>query len=255
VTGSTDAQNFPVMNAVQSTPPNCQPLNGIYGGVCAGAFAKINAAGTGLVYSTYFGGSNGETRAPAVAAIYTSWIDAPDRLRRAGRDRCDFRQRTWSGRGFGDGARLAGPDYQFGGRSDLTFDGVAAPLLYVQASQINAIVPFEVAGKTHTNIQVHYGANTSATVRMRIADAVPGVFTTGSLGQEIAALNPDLTLNSPANPAARGTVVAMWATGLGALDQHYADGQIVTGNPAGLAHPPAVMVGRDPTRCKSETRP
>jgi hypothetical protein len=34
------------------------------------------------------------------------------------------------------------------------FDGVAAPLIYVSANQISAVVPYEVAGKTQSSIQI-----------------------------------------------------------------------------------------------------
>lgn len=51
VTGSTSSTNFPTLNAVQGT----------FGGGLADAFVtKLNAAGSGLVYSTYFGGLNND---------------------------------------------------------------------------------------------------------------------------------------------------------------------------------------------------
>lgn len=125
----------------------------------------------------------------------------------------------------------------------LTFDGVAAPLLYVQTEQVNAIVPFEVAGKQHTTVQLQYNGTLSTTARLRVTDVAPGVFTISGLGQQIAALNQDGTLNSPSNPAARGSIVSMWATGLGQLSQTYADGQIVSGVAAAVLSPPRITVG------------
>ena len=44
------------------------------------------------------------------------------------------------------------------GNTGVTFDGVAAPLLYASATQINTIVPFGVAGPT-TKVQVMYQGN------------------------------------------------------------------------------------------------
>ena len=55
----------------------------------------------------------------------------------------------------------------------LTFDGVAAPILYAQANQINAIVPFEVSGKQTTQLQLKYqGASSNvAALLVRFLDS------------------------------------------------------------------------------------
>jgi hypothetical protein len=56
VTGSTASTNFPLMNALQSTPP---PPGISPSGLVLNAFVtKIDASGSALVYSTYLGGSN-----------------------------------------------------------------------------------------------------------------------------------------------------------------------------------------------------
>ena len=122
----------------------------------------------------------------------------------------------------------------------LTFDGVPAPLLYVQASQINAIVPFTVAGKASTMVQLRYNDATSNAARFLVADVVPGIFTIEGRGVQIAAINQDGSLNSAANPAERYSTVSMWATGFGPLSQSYADGQIVYGSPALVVNPPTI---------------
>jgi uncharacterized protein (TIGR03437 family) len=124
----------------------------------------------------------------------------------------------------------------------LTFDGIPAPLLYVQANQINAIVPFEVAGKASTMVQLRYNGASSNAAMLLVADAVPGIFTAEIDGViQIAAFDQDGTLNSVDNPADEGSIISMWATGLGLLNQSYADGQIVTGT-ASLVAPPAIGV-------------
>jgi hypothetical protein len=50
VTGKTNSQDFPVMNAVQPT----------HAGVMDAFASKLNASGSALVYSTYLGGSDGD---------------------------------------------------------------------------------------------------------------------------------------------------------------------------------------------------
>ncbi len=52
-----------------------------------------------------------------------------------------------------------------------------------------------------------------AQIAAAVADAVPGVFADGS-GQALA-LNEDGTLNSAANPAARGSILVLFGTGEG----------------------------------------
>ncbi len=47
---------------------------------------------------------------------------------------------------------------QLGG-TQVLFDGVAAPLIYVSAGQVNTIVPYGVAGASTTRVQVMYQAS------------------------------------------------------------------------------------------------
>ncbi len=98
------------------------------------------------------------------------------------------------------------------------FDGIAAPLFYVQASQINAQAPYEIAGKTTTAMQVEYNGVRTAPVTLPVGATSPGLFAvSGGIGQG-AILNQDSAVNSPSNPAARGSVVVLYATGEGQTD-------------------------------------
>jgi len=82
------------------------------------------------------------------------------------------------------------------------FDGIPAPLLYAQDNQINAIVPWELD---------------------------PGIFRLDSeaFGRG-AILNQDGTVNSKKNPAKRGSVISIFATGTGLITPLPRDGEIVT---------------------------
>jgi len=106
----------------------------------------------------------------------------------------------------------------------VTFDGTPAPLLYVQDAQINAITPWELAGKSTTEMCVVYNGNQQCELPS-VGGAAPGVFTLGT-GQA-AALNQDNTLNSTANPAQVGSIVSVYVTGLGAISPAPADGAMV----------------------------
>jgi uncharacterized protein (TIGR03437 family) len=127
----------------------------------------------------------------------------------------------------------------------VTFDGTPAPLLWVGPNQANAIVPFEVAAQSSTQLVVSYQGATSQAATLTVAPSAPGVFTYAASAQAVA-FNQDGTLNGPSNAAARGSVVTIWMTGAGALNQSYADGQIVGGTAATLAalvNPPQVNFG------------
>ena len=106
----------------------------------------------------------------------------------------------------------------------VTFDGIPAPLLYVQDHQINAIAPWLV-GPGSTEICASYNGATSNCIVRGVNTAAPGVFTTD--GTHAAALNQDGSINSPANPAQPGSIVSVFATGLGAVTPQPIDGSIV----------------------------
>jgi uncharacterized protein (TIGR03437 family) len=131
-----------------------------------------------------------------------------------------------SGMGPGTGAGPVRPGTALAGVQVL-FDGVAAPLLYAQASQVNAIVPYEVAGKASTQVQVVYQGQSSNTMAIPVVAAAPGIFTLSESGSGAAVvLNQDGTLNAPGNQAALGSVVTAYATGEGQTNPAGVDGQL-----------------------------
>jgi uncharacterized protein (TIGR03437 family) len=96
------------------------------------------------------------------------------------------------------------------------FDDVAAPLLYVQSQQINAIAPFELAGQTTTNMRVMYNNATIGSARLQVNTANPGIFRVHlGLSDQALAINQDGTMNGPFNPAPRGSIISLYGTGFG----------------------------------------
>jgi uncharacterized protein (TIGR03437 family) len=107
------------------------------------------------------------------------------------------------------------------------FDGTAAPLTAVAANQINAIVPYAVAGRAMTSVVVEYQGQTSAAVQAQVQVSAPSLFTANTSGKgQGAILNQDLSSNSVSNPAARGSVVALFATGEGMTAPAGVDGTL-----------------------------
>ena len=98
-----------------------------------------------------------------------------------------------------------------------------APLLMISPNQINCIVPKEVDGSvTPVNIQVTNANGTTDPFAVTVVPEDPGMFTFGGLGQgQSAVLNIDssgaYTINSAKTAAARGSTIAIYATGLGDL--------------------------------------
>ncbi len=110
------------------------------------------------------------------------------------------------------------------------FDGVPAPIVYASAGQVNAVVPYAAAGQSTTTLQVEYLGAVSAPVSLPVAAAVPGLFTANASGTGPGAIlnNTDYTVNSAANPAARGDYVDIFMTGAGVTTPASVDGLLVT---------------------------
>ena len=107
------------------------------------------------------------------------------------------------------------------------FNGYAAPLIYVLAGQLSAIIPYEVAGQTTVNVVVENQGNASAPLPVAVAAAKPAIFTDDSSGQgQGAILNQDYSRNGPANPAPRGKYVFIYGTGEGLTTPPGVDGRI-----------------------------
>jgi len=115
------------------------------------------------------------------------------------------------------------------GEVEVLFDNIPAPLVYVQASQLSAIVPYAVAGTTEAKVQVRYKGVGSNTVTVPVAPSAPGIFTVDATGKGPGAiLNQNYTVNAAANAAERGAVAMIYATGEGETDPQVADGRLAT---------------------------
>jgi uncharacterized protein (TIGR03437 family) len=127
--------------------------------------------------------------------------------------------------------------------TQLLMNGTPAPLLYVSATQINAIVPYELTAGSKANMEVRFNGAAIPAGTLPVREAGPGIFTLNSSGQGPAAvLNEDNSVNAAAHPAARGSVIQIFATGAGALSPPGVTGEITTGQKQPLL-PVKVMIG------------
>lgn len=131
------------------------------------------------------------------------------------------------------------------GGVQVTFNGQPAPLLYGSAGQINAVAPFELAGQSTVQVAVTQANSQSLTTTVPVAAANPSIFAANATGTgQGAILNADLTPNSASNPAPLGSVVSIYATGLGVTDPASADGALASAvNPPLVAQPVMVAMG------------
>ena len=121
----------------------------------------------------------------------------------------------------------------------VTFNGVAAPALYVSPSQVNVQVPFELAGQATAHMEITMPLSFTSTVETRdfgVVDRAPSVFVLESgvlrcgtqtvVGQHPAALNADGTGNSCGNPAVRGSTVTVFFQSVGVTSPAQSTGAV-----------------------------
>jgi uncharacterized protein (TIGR03437 family) len=142
---------------------------------------------------------------------------------------------TIYGNGLGPDYNL-GPEIRSGGKvSDeladvrVLFDGVPAPILFANEGQLNVIAPQAVAKQRSTKVQVANMTILSQEITLPTSNSSPGLFTLNAAGfGTVVAMNEDGNINGPAQGAQPGSVVVLWATGLGQLRSVLSDGEIST---------------------------
>jgi trimeric autotransporter adhesin len=142
------------------------------------------------------------------------------------------------------------------GNVSVTFNGIAAPLLFVSTGQVNAQLPWEVPASGTANMVVTTNGQPSAAVSVPVAAFSPGIFglPAGAGFQAIAYGNSDGLIaaaagaipNLTTHPAKINdpTSLVILATGLGAVTPPVQTGSNVTdGGPHNTTTTPTVTVG------------
>src|ERR1039457_3195778 len=128
--------------------------------------------------------------------------------------------------------------------TQVLFDGVAAPMIYTLKGQVSEVVPYAVAGKTSTQVQVKYQDGVSNTMTVPVHAATPAIFSLDATGIGPGAiLNQDTSVNTTGNPAARLSVIALYCTGGGVTDPPSADGEVIGGALRHLTQVVSVTIG------------
>jgi len=135
----------------------------------------------------------------------------------------------------------------------VTFDGVAAPIFFASDRLAVVQAPTNLTGGTTTQIQVRATAGSTASIQMDVVPVKPGILTYEGAGVgQAKAINQDGTpngatsINSSARGATPGSVVAVYATGLGAADPAIPQGTPAPASPLSMVTAPisATVGGR-----------
>ena len=110
-----------------------------------------------------------------------------------------------------------------------TVNGIPAPIFYAAPAQLGIQIPFEVTG-TSATVVVSVGGQASAPATVTAAAVSPGIFTTTSDGRGAGAItHVNGSAVTPQNPAQRGEVVILYATGLGQVAPAVSTGALPAG--------------------------
>ena len=151
----------------------------------------------------------------------------------------------------GDAAVASGPSLPTVlGTTSLTLGGIAVPLIHAFPTQVDAQVPWELAGQTSAALTIVTDDLSGNTVTVPLAEFSPGIYTatgTGS-GQGAILIDGTATLVAPASgtlagqPARRGTdYIDIFATGLGPVTNQPASGAPAPASPNPLAKTTAAV--------------
>lgn len=112
------------------------------------------------------------------------------------------------------------------GDTRVLFDGVPAPMIYARQDAINCVVP-AILSSAAPVLEVVRAGEVAATLRLTRVSAQPGVFRQAG-SRYAAAINQNGTIHSEGNPAPEGSIVAIYATGLGSTSPRLEDGAVVS---------------------------
>lgn len=132
------------------------------------------------------------------------------------------------------------------GGTRVLINGTPAPMIYSLSGQVSAMVPFATQANATAQVVVEYNGVPSAPEPLGITDVSPALFTLDSSGKgQGAILNQDgITVNGQATPAAKGSIVVLYATGAGVTNPRSIDGQLAVGvYPVPVTQPVSVLIG------------
>ena len=122
----------------------------------------------------------------------------------------------------------------------VTFDGVPAPMFFSQALQLNLQVPFEVAGRSSTEVVITFRGQESTPITVPVVASKPGIF---AIGSQAIVVREDGSLSAIANPVVAGEYVTIFGTGQGEVDLPVASGAPALADPLSVIRDSRVRIG------------
>lgn len=104
---------------------------------------------------------------------------------------------------------------------NVTFNGIAAPLYFVSATQLNVQAPYELQGASEATVRVTVNGTASEAVSVPVLPTAPGLFP--------RAFHTSGAMVTGENPVAPGDVVVLFATGQGLTNPASISGAIPSG--------------------------
>ena len=148
-----------------------------------------------------------------------------------------------------------GGSLNFSATSGWTYNStgsIEAPLLFVGSNQINFQIPPGISPGDSVPAQLTKPDGSTLLTTLRITATAPGIFTVLQNGQgQAAVLNQNNSQNFGTNPARRGSVIQIYATGAGETDSPLLPGEAApaSGNPLILTRAqPTVTIGGQAAR-------
>jgi len=113
--------------------------------------------------------------------------------------------------------------------TQVTFDGILAPIIFTRDTLVSVMVPYEIAGRPSSAMVVSYNGAPSTPLQLRVVDTAPGIYSANSSGSgQGAILNENFSVNSPANPESTGHYIQIYGTGEGQTSPQGVDGLITS---------------------------
>ncbi|MCU1326524.1 MAG: hypothetical protein JWN34_1894 [Bryobacterales bacterium] len=218
LTGTPDKTTTPAVMTVRVTPVGLQP--GVYNGVVDVLPSLPNAAPQPIQVTL-------TVQAPPPPVI----VSVNSSASYGGSAISPGQFVTIFGSGLGPKALVVpgpGPAPRGLGQTVVTFDGVAAPILYTSATQVGVQVPYTVTAGQQASIIVGYNGLISSVSKINVLAANPSLFTADSSGRgQLVAVNINPTgYNSASNPVARGAIISLYGTGEGKTNPPVTEGTI-----------------------------
>ncbi|MCB9383994.1 MAG: trypsin-like peptidase domain-containing protein [Bryobacterales bacterium] len=213
-----------------SSSPPLQPGRYYFGMVVY----TTGVATTGRVTATV-GGSTVQLGAVTNAASFEAGVVSPGQIVSL------FGSGMGPAQGVQPGLDASGRVPTYAGGVVVLFGGVPGPLFFVRGDQINAQVPYDVAGRGAIDVVVIYNGVTTNVTQVQVRDAAPGFFEIADGSNRAIAVNSNGTLNSASNPAARGDYVIFYATGGGLATSGNDEGLPAPSNPLATLNLPTTV--------------